>query len=105
MSRDNTLFAVPAEVRFWRYVIKQPDGCWLFTKVWAGGYGYFKRSTWRPVRAHRFSWELHNGPIPKGLYILHKCDKPACVNPDHLYAGTQKDNMRDCKERRRAWYT
>lgn len=55
------------------------------------GYGQFKRS----LRAHRVSWELKNGPIPKGLCILHKCHNRRCVNPDHLYCGTHKDNARD----------
>lgn len=46
--------------------------------------------------AHRVSWEIHNGPIPKGMNALHRCDNPPCVRPDHLFLGTLSDNTRDC---------
>ncbi len=75
--------------------------CWLWRgTVYGHGYGY-AYSNKRIVRAHRLSYEFANGPIPKGLWVLHRCDTPACVNPDHLYAGTAKDNARDREERGR----
>jgi hypothetical protein len=80
--------------RFWKSVNK--DGyCWLWTrKPDAYGYGVFSVNG-RHTRAHRFSWELHHGPVPDGLWVLHKCDTPACVRPDHLFIGTQMDNVTD----------
>ena len=80
--------------RFWDKVEKTDD-CWN----WKGarfnhGYGQFWNGR-RPVVAHRYSWELHNGPIPDGLHCLHVCDTPDCVNPSHLFLGTHQDNMTD----------
>lgn len=53
--------------------------------------------------AHRYSWMIANGPIPKGLWVLHKCDTPACINPDHLFLGTCRDNAKDCYRKGRSF--
>jgi len=88
--------------KFWKQVEKG-HRCWL----WIGhtnrdGYGRLAVYHRGMQLAHRISWEIHNGPIPDGLNVLHHCDIPACVNPSHLYLGTQKDNVRDMIVRGRA---
>lgn len=93
----------PVEDRFWSKVEKT-ETCWLFrgcrqTKIGLdyGGFAYKGQTR----VAHRVAWELSNGEIPGKLFVLHKCDVPRCVRPDHLYLGTQKDNMRDASLRGR----
>lgn len=91
------------EERFWPKV-KKTEGCW----IWEGGknkrgYGVFKFAE-KQGSAHRFSWELHNGTIPEGLQVLHNCpdgDNPSCVNPDHLWLGTNLQNRIDSVEKNR----
>lgn len=73
-------------------------GCWLWTgSISPKGYGQINSGGHRgkPRRTHRAAWELYRGPIPDGLQVLHKCDTPTCVNPDHLFLGTGADNMKD----------
>ena len=80
--------------RFWAKV-RMGSGCWEWTSPpHENGYGQFGIGG-RSLRAHRVSWELHWGAIPDGLCVLHHCDNPICVRPDHLFLGTKLDNSRD----------
>jgi len=83
------------EDRFWAKVNKVNSGCWEWAAATSAGYGRFKVNG-RLLLAHRYSYELQYGPIPEGLCILHRCDNPSCVNPEHLFLGTYSDNMVDC---------
>lgn len=87
------------EERFWRNV-KRTDGCWLWQGArYRDGYGAFKSGVM--VRAHRYAYEQRVGPISVGQVVMHLCDNPLCVRPDHLRAATQLDNMADCKAKGR----
>jgi len=67
-----------------------------------GSFGMTVDGEFVSYKAHRAAYELARGPIPDGLHVLHKCDNPACCNPDHLFLGTHQDNMMDMKEKGRA---
>lgn len=79
--------------RFWSKVDKSGE-CWEWRAHARKGYGSIKVNG-KAMYAHRLSWEMQNGSIPDGLKVLHRCDNPLCVNPAHLFIGTQKDNMED----------
>lgn len=88
---------IPQEIRFYdKFIAGKSNECW----EWKGainnvGYGMFRENNDKMVTAHRKSYELHKGEIPKGMCICHSCDNPKCVNPDHLWLGTIKDNIDD----------
>lgn len=91
-----------------KYVVRLDSKCW----EWIGGrmsgtaphrYGAFRMDGYRPAMAHRCSYIIFKGEIPAGLFICHSCDNASCVNPDHLFVGTAKDNASDCWKKGRAY--
>ena len=88
--------------RFMQYVDKRDTGCWIWIGSYygAGGYGQFHMDG-EKIQAHRASHVMFKGPIPEGHVIRHDCDDRACVNPQHLQSGTQKENMQDSRDRNR----
>ncbi len=97
---DGTRAMTSFERRFWARV-KRTNGCWLWDSQSSSGYvgiGINYGQERVQERVHRIAWRLHNGRIPRGKVICHNCpggDNPKCVNPDHLFVGTQRDNMID----------
>lgn len=97
------------EERFWDKVDmglplngSTPARCWLWTGAKnRDGYGNFGLTSKKTMLSHRVSWMFQNGPIPVGMNVLHRCDNPDCVNPFHLFLGTQKDNVDDCASKGR----
>ena len=77
-------------------------GCWLWNANTTRGYYGCFRFVGKVKGAHRVAYELYIGPIPDGLHVLHTCDVPLCVNPDHLFLGTHRDNMQDRNRKGRA---
>ena len=92
----------PKSIHFFLRNIYVGDDCWEWQRyVDHGGYGRI-RYNGKSFYTHQYSWIIFNGAIPPGMHVLHHCDNPSCVNPNHLYIGTHQDNMRDREARNSA---
>ena len=94
----------PVKERFFEKV-KKTNSCWIWTGAKSGpknNYGQIFHGG-KKIKAHRLSWQIHEGPIPEGMCVLHKCDNSSCVNPSHLFVGTKSDNMKDMVKKGRHW--
>jgi hypothetical protein len=78
----------------YKFTTVSENGCWLWTRGRSKGYGTFF-SEGKQLLAHRASYEYSVGPIPAGMHVCHRCDTPACINPDHLWLGSHHENMTD----------
>jgi hypothetical protein len=87
---------------FWGYtIVAGPKECWLWTApLDKDGYGAMQ-IRYKRLRAHRISYAMHNGPLKSSELVLHKCDNPRCVNPNHLFTGSQADNVKDRDKKQR----
>lgn len=98
--------ARPVEERFWEKVIKT-NTCWIWTGGKVAGYGRMwigsrTDGSRRSIYTHQLSFQLHKGIIPSGMFVLHTCDNPPCVNPEHLYLGDALQNGADMRNRERS---
>jgi hypothetical protein len=105
---NNTMCVNPLHLRitndsFWPKVQRGlHDDCWIWQGyIMPNGYGRLHYNG-KDILSHRCSWEIHYGPIPQGMFICHTCDNPPCVNPKHLFLGTDQDNMDDMYAKDRA---
>jgi hypothetical protein len=99
--RNGDPYAGEFKTKFESHIVKT-DSCWIWNgPLFKSGYGRISNRE-KKLRAHRVSYEFYVGPIPDGLNVLHRCDNPLCVNPDHLFVGTHLDNMKDMEAKGRA---
>ena len=90
------------EERLKARLVQDPSGCWIWMGCVRKGYGQISVKG-KMKNVHRVTWELTHGPIPKGVFVLHHCDVRPCANPDHLFLGTNTDNMRDMNAKGRGF--
>jgi hypothetical protein len=95
--RNSSKKLLPHEI-FFNNIATDENGCWIYKVGNRYGKIYIERKT---ITAHRYSYLLHKGSIPNGLCVCHKCDVMKCVNPDHLFLGTKKDNVQDMLSKNR----
>jgi hypothetical protein len=98
-ARPRKKLAEPIDARFSASYRIAENGCWIWTKGYAGGragrYGMLRLPDGSAITGHRLSYQIHKGAIPPGTFVCHTCDNPGCVNPDHLWLGTNSDNQKD----------
>jgi hypothetical protein len=101
--RSRDAIGMPLIDRFLGRVSMLPDasGCWLWTGLLTKNQYAFMKLGQKNITGHRLSWQLFRGPIPERLYVLHRCDVRCCVNPEHLFLGTHRDNVMDMHKKGR----
>lgn len=97
-------YITDAKERLRRNVVITPAGCWEW-KLVRNSQGYGNTTVGSSIRggAHRISYAVFNGPVPQGMVVMHLCDNPPCINPDHLKLGTHEENVKDCHKKGRHW--
>lgn len=100
LSESREQYLSVLSLKYNKFVIKT-EGCWDWSSAKNdAGYGYMRHRN-QIIKAHRASYMIHKGEIPEGSFVLHSCDHPSCTNPDHLFVGTNTDNMRDMTQKGR----